>query len=88
MAMSLFAGCGGGGDDSNKGNSTGGTQGGAAAGGEDAGISKEIDMDEDPYTVAIQVVTLPGTDFSAYEADLEAKLNEITLPAINCNVDI
>lgn len=88
MAMSLFAGCGGGGDDSSKNNSAGGTQGGAAADGEDAGISKEIDMDEDPYTVAIQVVTLPGTDFSAYEADLEAKLNEITLPAINCNVDV
>ena len=85
LAVTLFAGCGGG-DDKNKGGNAGGTQGGAGDSGE--GISAEIDMTEDPYTVAIQVVTLPGSDFSAYEADMEAAINEITLPAINCNVDI
>lgn len=84
LAVTLFAGCGG--DDKDKGGNAGGTQGGAGDSGE--GISAEIDMTEDPYTVAIQVVTLPGSDFSAYEADMEAAINEITLPAINCNVDI
>lgn len=94
MAASLFAGCGSGDDkgSSNGGGNSGGTQqgGASAADGEGGGegISSEIDMSEDPYTVAIQVVTLPGTDFSAYEADMEEALNALTLPAINCNVDI
>lgn len=47
----------------------------------------EIDMTEDPYTVAIQVVTLPGTQFEGKE-DREAAINAITLPAINCLVEI
>lgn len=47
-----------------------------------------INFDEDPYEVAIQLVTLPGTDYSAYEADMEAAINEITLPAINATIDI
>lgn len=46
-----------------------------------------IDMTEEPYTVAIQVVTLPGTQFEG-EADREAAINAITVPAINCKVDI
>lgn len=48
---------------------------------------EEVDMDEDPYEVAIQVVTLPGTEVEN-EAEIEAAINEITLPAINCTVDI
>ncbi len=47
----------------------------------------EIDMNEDPYEVAIQVVNLPGMEV-ANEADIEAAINEITLPAINCTVDV
>lgn len=46
-----------------------------------------INMGEDPYEVAIQVVTLPGTEVTNEEA-IEAAINEITLPAINCTVDI
>lgn len=46
-----------------------------------------IDMDEEPYTVAIQVVTLPGTEFAGQE-EREAAINAITMPAINCKVDI
>ncbi len=46
-----------------------------------------IDMDEDPYTVAIQVVVLPGTNFEGKE-DREAAINAITLPAINAKVEI
>lgn len=47
----------------------------------------EIDMEEDPYTVAIQVVTLPGTTLEQ-EEEIEEAVNAITLPAINCKVDI
>ncbi len=43
--------------------------------------------DEEPYTVAIQVVTLPGTEFEGLE-DREAAINAIIEPAINCRVDI
>lgn len=46
-----------------------------------------IDMDEDPYEVAIQIVTLPGTTVDI-ETELEDAINEITLPAINCTVDL
>ena len=49
--------------------------------------SSVINMDEDPYEVAIQMVVLPGTEV-ANEAELEAAINEITLPAINCTVDL
>lgn len=46
-----------------------------------------IDMEEDPYTVAIQVVVLPGTNYEGRE-DREAAINAITLPAINTKVQI
>lgn len=52
--------------------------------GEEAGA---INFDEDPYEVAIQVVILPGQTVED-EAEIEAAINEITLPAINCTVDI
>lgn len=51
------------------------------------GYATEIDMEEEPYTVAIQVVTLPGSQFEG-EEDREAAINAITEPAINCKVDI
>ena len=44
-------------------------------------------MEEDPYTVAIQVVVLPGTNYEGRE-DREAAINAITLPAINTKVQI
>lgn len=47
----------------------------------------EIDMNEAPYEVAIQIVNLPGTNISN-EAALEEAINAITLPAINCTVDL
>lgn len=46
-----------------------------------------INMDEDPYEVAIQIVVLPGTEVGN-ESELEDAINEITLPAINCTVDL
>lgn len=45
-----------------------------------------LDMEE-PYEVAIQVVLLPGAVVEE-EAVLEAAINEITLPKINCTVDL
>ncbi len=83
MAASLAA-CGG--SDGAAGSSSG--NGGSAASAESGeGYSTEIDMDEDPYTVAIQVVILPGVEVPE-EAAIEEAINEIALPAINCNVDI
>lgn len=46
-----------------------------------------INFDEDPYEVAIQVVILPGQTVED-EEEIESAINEITLPAINCTVDI
>ena len=46
-----------------------------------------IDMEEDPYSVGIQVVVLPGVEIADEEA-IESAINEITLPAINCTVDL
>lgn len=80
MVASLAA-CGG----SNGGN--GGSSSGSAPEESGDGYSTEIDMEEDPYTVAIQVVTLPGVEVPD-EAAIEEAVNAITLPAINCNVDI
>ena len=60
---------------------------GAAAAETQASEAGLIDMTEDPYEVAIQVVLLPGTMVDA-EADMEAACNAITLPAINCTVDL
>ncbi len=42
---------------------------------------------EELYTVAIQVVTLPGVQSEGIE-DREAAINAIIEPAINCNIDI
>ncbi|MCI2049309.1 MAG: ABC transporter substrate-binding protein [Lachnospiraceae bacterium] len=53
-----------------------------------SGTSTAIDMNEDPYQVAIQVVTLPGVDYSTQEEEMEKAIDAITLPAINCTVDI
>lgn len=46
-----------------------------------------INMKEEPYEVAIQVVLLPGTEVAEEEV-LEAAMNELTLPQINCRVDL
>ncbi len=51
-------------------------------------VSSEIDMDEEAYECSIQVVILPGMDYSAQESAMEEALNELTKPAINCTVDI
>ena len=75
MAVSLAA-CGGG---------EAADQNQAEGDGEETGSAYQ--NDEEPYTVAIQVVTLPGT-VNEGEEDREAAINEITLPAINCKVDI
>lgn len=83
MTTSLFVGCG----SSSDGKDAGDSAASASADGSD-GFSTEIDMTEDPYEVAIQVVTLPGSDFSAYEEQMEEAIDEITVPAINCTVDI
>ena len=53
----------------------------------DISYPAEIDMEGSPYTVAIQVVTLPGTH-NKNEKEREAAINAITVPAINCKVDI
>ncbi len=102
MAVLLAAGmlvssaaCGGGDSPAggNEGNGGGSSQanqeaGGDASGGDEGADSAGgIDMNEEPYTVAIQVVTLPGTTLEQ-EAEVEEAVNAITLPAINCKVDI
>ncbi len=94
-ASMILAGCGGGNTDGGSGTDTGSASGSEASGtdasGEDSGsegVSTEIDMEEEPYTVAIQVVTLPGSDYSAGEAAREEAINALTVPAINCKVDI
>ena len=94
-ASMILAGCGGGNSDGGSGTDTGSASGSEASGtdasGEDSGsegVSTEIDMEEEPYTVAIQVVTLPGSDYSAGEAAREEAINALTVPAINCKVDI
>lgn len=93
MTASLFAGCGNSSDGGKEETTTSGTESGAAQTGDAVadmteGYPTEIDMTEDPYEVAIQVVTLPGTDFSQYEEQMEEAIDEITLPAINCTVDL
>lgn len=47
----------------------------------------EINMDKEPYEVAIQMVVMPGTEITC-EKDIEEAINAITLPAINCTVDL
>ncbi len=85
LTVSMLSGCGGSSDEGSAEESAGdGTEATAEAG---EGISTEIDMTEEPYTVAIQVVTLPGTQFEG-EAEREEAINAITVPAINAKVDI
>ena len=64
--------------------SGGGNSGGGNSGGGDYG--SEINFDEDPYEVSIQFVGLfeANTDIAA----VEEALNAITVPKINCKVDI
>lgn len=83
LAGTLLAGCG---SSSSNGNSNTAEDSAAEETGDE--YSAEIDMDEDPYTVAIQVVTMPGTDNSASLEAREEAINEITVPAINCEVEI
>lgn len=96
MILSLLAGCGssGGqkdGDSTTSGEEEQGTENDTTSSEEGQenteGNVTAIDMDEEPYTVAIQVVTLPGTQFEG-EEDREEAINAITVPAINCKVDI
>lgn len=81
-----MAGCGG---NSGSGSSenTAGQDSSADSGAGSDEYSTEIDMEEEPYTVAIQVVTLPGTEYEG-EEDREAAINAIAEPLINCRVDI
>ncbi|MCD8230325.1 MAG: ABC transporter substrate-binding protein [Clostridiales bacterium] len=85
LACSLMAGCGSSSDGSVTSNS-GSTNEEAEVSGDE--YSTEIDMEEDPYTVAIQVVTMPGSDNSASLEAREEAINAITVPAINCKVEI
>lgn len=81
--VALLGGCGGNADNSSSAKESSSTE---ESSGEN-GISSEIDMEEEPYTVAIQVVVLPGVEFAGTE-DREEAINAITVPAINCKVDI
>ena len=85
MTVSVVAGCG----NSNAGSSDASKDQNTAAQSTTGveGSDSVIDMNEDPYEVAIQIVTLPGTSVDN-EAELEDAINEITLPAINCTVDL
>ena len=87
-ASTVLAGCGGGsGSGSTDTSGSSGSSAASESGETSDGYSTDIDMDEEPYTVAIQVVTLPGTEYAG-EEDREAAINAITEPAINCKVDI
>ncbi|MFV0465272.1 MAG: extracellular solute-binding protein [Lachnospiraceae bacterium] len=87
LAMSRLAGCGSSGGDADTSSAGSSEATGTETTDSSGGISTEIDMSEEPYTVAIQVVTLPGTQFEG-EAEREAAINAITESAINCTVDI
>ncbi len=89
-ASAILAGCGegsGDGADSGAGSTASGSSEASDGGETSDEYSTDIDMEEEPYTVAIQVVTLPGTEYAG-EEDREAAINAITEPAINCKVDI
>lgn len=82
MLGTMLAGCGGGGQDGAAGNkgasaATAGTESGAAGSAAEEG---------EPYTVGIQIVNVT-TDQTDIEM-VEEAVNEITVPAINCKVDI
>lgn len=49
-------------------------------------LSRQIRLKK-PYEVAVQMVVLPGTEIQN-EADIEEAIDAITLPAINCTVDL
>lgn len=86
-AVSLLGGCGGDTDSSGGSSEAGGEAGESGEQATDTGASSAIDMEEEPYTVAIQVVILPGVEFTG-EEEREEAINAITVPAINCKVDI
>ncbi len=81
LAGTMLAGCG----SSSSSSSSDGSTADADSGDE---YSTEIDMDEDVYTVAIQVVTMPGSDSSDSLEAREEAINAIIEPAINCNIEI
>ncbi len=85
MASALLAGCG---SDAGGSDSTSDVESAETEEDSSDQYSSEIDMDEEPYTVAIQLVTMPGSDNSESIEAMEAAINEITVPAINCEVDI
>ena len=88
MSVSALAGCGsGGGQDTKEAQVNENGDDAGEAGDKKTSADSVIDMDEEPYTVAIQVVTLPGTQFEG-EEEREEAINAITVPAINCKVDI
>ncbi len=82
MAGTMLAGCGG----SSSGTSTADSGSASEESGDE--YSTEIDMDEEPYTVAIQIVTMPGSDCSDSLEAREEAINAIIEPAINCNIEI
>ncbi len=89
MTASLLVGCGGSDTDGQGAadNDAQTEQSGDTGEAEGTGVPTEIDMEEEPYTVAIQVVTLPGTEFEG-EEEREAAINASKVHAINCKVDI
>lgn len=64
-----------------------GSQEGVLESASEEAVPAEIDMTGDPYQVAVQVVVIPGSEISD-EAAIEAAINEKTVPAINCTVDL
>lgn len=79
----MLTGCGGG-------QGTTGDTGGSEAAGTESGTASGTESsaaeDGDPYTVAVQIVNIT-TDQTDIEM-VEEAINEITVPAINCKVDI
>lgn len=78
MVATLFTGCGGGGGtktgDSTSGKSPSGT----------AADQTSADKDEEPYEIVIELIGAGAAQEGTKE--VEAAINEITLPAINCTV--
>ena len=86
MMVGSLAACGGNDSNTNGGSTSGNSSSDATASNGDE-VSSEIDMNEEPYTVAIQLVTMPGVEMGD-EEELENAINEITVPAINAKIDI
>ncbi len=76
----MLTGCGGGSQ------GTAGDTGSSDASGTESGADSGDAQEGDPYTVAIQIVNVT-TDQTDIEM-VEEAINEITVPAINCKVDI